>query len=117
VSDPISRHRARAGRISPREFTQDRPYWALRKPFVSNLLDGNHDYYGAKEICTAVQEVGEALQFGIEPDNVMSFLADFGFEVSSHYNSGDLEQTYLSSHGEQLGEVYGFAACVTAVRT
>ena len=64
-----------------------------------------------------MQEVGEAFQFGIEPDNLMSFLANFGFEVSSRYNSGDLEQTYLSSHGDQLGKVYGFAECVTAVRT
>lgn len=84
--------------------------------FYQSFIDGNHDYYGAKEIATAVQEVGEPFQFGIEPESLASFLADFGFELLSHYNSGDLEQTYLSSLDGQLGKVYGFAECVTAIR-
>lgn len=85
--------------------------------FYESVVDGNHDYYGAKEIFKAVEEVGEGFQFGIEPDNLTSFLADFGFELLSQDNSDDLEQRYLSSDGDQLGKVYGFAACVTAVRT
>lgn len=85
--------------------------------FYQSAIDGNHDYYGAKGIAAAVQEVGELFQFGIEPDNLTSFLADFDFELLSHYISDNLEQTYPSSHGEQLDKVYGFAACVMAVRT
>jgi len=84
--------------------------------FYQSFIDGNHDYYGAREIATAVQEAGEPFQFGIEPENLAPFLADFGFELLSRYNSGDLEQAYLSRHGEQLGKVYGFAECVTAIR-
>lgn len=85
--------------------------------FYQPVIDGCHDYYGAKELVTAVQDVGESFQFGIEPDNLSSFLAGFGFEVSSRYDSAGLERHYLSSHGKQLGKVYGFAECVTATRT
>jgi len=85
--------------------------------FYQSFIDGNHGYYGAKEIAAAVQRVGEPFQFGINPEKLTSFLSDFGFKILSHYNSADLEQTYLSSRGEQLGEVYGFAACITATRT
>lgn len=84
--------------------------------FYRSVVDGDQAYYGAKEIVAAVQEVGEQFQFGIEQDNLISFLANFGFELLSQADSGDLEQMYLSSDGEQLGKVYGFAACVTAVR-
>ena len=82
--------------------------------FYQDFVEGYHDYYGAKEIATSVKEVGEPFQFGIEPEKLESFLSSLGFKVLSRYNPEALEQRYLSSRGESLGKVYGFAECVHA---
>lgn len=84
--------------------------------FYQALIDGHHNDYGAKEIETAVREVGEPFQFGIEPEKLASFLASFGFEIRSRYTPAELEKHYLTSHGELLGRVYGFAECICAMR-
>jgi len=85
--------------------------------FYRSFIDGNHDYYGAREIFKAVEEVGEPFKFGIAPERLETFLAEFGFELSSHNTPADLEKHYLTSDGDLLGKVYGFAECVTAIRT
>jgi len=82
--------------------------------FYKSIVDGRDYYYGAKEIVASVKKTGEPFLFGIEPGSLEQFLSALGFSVVAHYSPEALEQHYLSSHGETLGKVYGFAECIHA---
>jgi len=82
--------------------------------FYKSFVDGEDDYYGGKEISASVTKTGEPFLFGIEQGGLEQFLSKLGFAVASRYLPEALERKYLSSNGDTLGKVYGFAECVHA---
>ena len=49
--------------------------------FYKSILDGRCEYYGASEITDSLAQIGEPLQFGIEPSRLESFMSELGFTV------------------------------------
>ena len=83
--------------------------------FYGSFVEGNCDYYGAKELLESVSKTGEPYQFGIEEGNIESFLSENGFDILSHYTPNQFETTYLyDDNGEYFGQMYGFACHVYA---
>ena len=80
--------------------------------FYKSFIDGRDDYPGAKELFSSVRKVGEPFLFGIDQGGLEEFLSTVGFSVVERYCPQALEQRYLTSNGETLGKVYGFAECV-----
>jgi len=83
--------------------------------FYKSIIDGDHDCYGARELTAAVVKEGVPFQFGIESARLEQFLSDLGFDLLVRQGPEELEQQYLTSHGNRLGKVYGFAECVHAI--
>ena len=78
-------------------------------------LERPSDYYGGEQAARHFAKTGEPWLFGIEPDSVVQFLSERGFDVVSHLTAADLERQYLRrSDGELLGHVPAFHGIVHA---
>ncbi|MGD8463855.1 MAG: SAM-dependent methyltransferase [Anaerolineae bacterium] len=75
-------------------------------------------YYGEKEIVESVAKAGEQWHFGIEEDELESFLSQYSFTVREHKEPQDLEQSYFSTtSGEIVGRINGTHCLVRAVKS
>ena len=64
-----------------------------------------------------MSKAGEQWRFGIEPDELASFVAAYGFKVSDHKGAQQLEATYFQgTDGRLVGRVNGTHRIVTALR-
>lgn len=79
------------------------------------VINGECDYYGAKELAAQVKEKGEGFSFGILEGGIENFLSSRSFNVLEHYTPEEFEKKYLyDSKGGFLGQMYGFACHVVA---
>ncbi len=75
-------------------------------------------YYGEKDAYDTVARAGEGWTFGLEEDQIESFLSERGFELTAHYTSADLERLFLTEQDGTLHARVNGTHCiaVAAVR-
>jgi O-methyltransferase involved in polyketide biosynthesis len=65
----------------------------------------------------SVSKAGEQWRFCIEPGEIASFVAAYGFQASDHKGVQELEETYFQdADGRLVGRINGTHCIVTAVR-
>jgi methyltransferase (TIGR00027 family) len=83
----------------------------------ASVLRGEKTLYGEAGAAQTVSKAGEGWQFGLEPDELALFVADYGFEVSDHKCAQELESAYFQdATGNLVGHVNGTHCIVTTVR-
>jgi methyltransferase (TIGR00027 family) len=83
---------------------------------VESIVRGTCDRYGAQQMASRVASAGEVFRFGIDDQEIDSFLADRGFQLSRHLTPEDLEATYLARDGHPApGKIAGFYSIAQAV--
>jgi methyltransferase (TIGR00027 family) len=83
----------------------------------ASVLRGENTLYGEVGATQTVSKAGEGWQFGLEPNEIASFVADYGFEVSDHKCAQELETAYFQdATGRPVGCINGTHCIVTAVR-
>lgn len=83
----------------------------------ASVLRHENTLYGEAGLVKSVSKAGEQWQFGIEPDEIGSFAAAQGFEVSDHKCVQELETTYFQdTDGRLVGRVNGTHCLVTMER-
>jgi len=81
----------------------------------ASVLRRENRFYGEKEIFETVSRAGEGWTFGIDEDEVDSFLSERGFEIISHYTPTDLERMLLKADdGAFFGRINGTHCIVIA---
>ena len=84
----------------------------------TSVLRGKKTLYGEAGAAQTVSKAGEGWQFGLEPGEIASFVADHGFNVSDHKCAQELETAYFQdATGNPVGHVNGTHCIVTAVRS
>ena len=76
------------------------------------VLDGDHSYYGAKELLKRVAASGEPLRFGIPRGKTAEFVERFGLVLEEDLGPEDAQERIL--HG--AGRIYGFGGIALARR-
>lgn len=66
-----------------------------------DYVEGNLDYYGAKETHAELIELGEPHIFGLNYDEVENLFNEFGYEIKNNYTSKMLELGYLADQGSE----------------
>lgn len=81
------------------------------------VLRGEDGPYGGRRLQRRVSAAGEPWTLGLEPDQVASFLAGFGFDARDHLSAEDLEARYFRDEtGKLVGRVNGSHRIVIAER-
>lgn len=72
-------------------------------------IDGNLEYYGAKELFYILIELGEPHYFGVNYENIEEYFEKNGFKVKSNLSSQMLEALFLRNEmGESVGKPHTF---------
>jgi methyltransferase (TIGR00027 family) len=80
-----------------------------------SAVEGRKTFYGSKEIVNRVAKNGEPYRYGIEEDEIESFLTERGYNLVSHHTAEDLEKKYLTaSDGKLFGRICGHNNIVVA---
>jgi methyltransferase (TIGR00027 family) len=83
----------------------------------ASVLRGGHTLYGEAGLVRSVARAGEGWRFGLDPDSVASFAADYGFTVTDHKCVQDLEAAYFrTGDGSTVGRINGTHCIVTVER-
>lgn len=83
----------------------------------ASVLRHENTLYGEAGLTDSVSKAGEQWRFGIEPGEIASFVATYGFQVSDHKCAQELEATYFQdADGRLVGRINGTHCIVTAVR-
>jgi methyltransferase (TIGR00027 family) len=91
--------------------------WVVFDYVQASVLRHENRLYGESGIMQSVSKAGEQWRFGIEPGEIASFVAAYGFQVSDHKDAQELEATYFQdSDGRLVGRVNGTHCIVTAAR-
>jgi methyltransferase (TIGR00027 family) len=78
--------------------------------FSAGAVNGTSDAHGAGQIARRVEELGEPLSFGAEPDEMSALLARSGFELVSNLGPEELAERYLrGARGRSPEQPFGFA--------
>lgn len=79
------------------------------------VLDGDTEPYGARELLDGVQRMGEPLRSGIPRGRTREYLADCGLRLESDLGPDDAVARYLiRSDGRPFGRPYGFGGLAHA---
>lgn len=91
--------------------------WIVFDYVQASVLRHENTLYGEAGLMQFVSKAGEQWRFGIEPGELASFVAAYGFKVSDHKGAQELEATYFQDTDDRLvGRVNGTHCIVTAVR-
>lgn len=83
----------------------------------ASVLRHENTSYGEAALTKIVSNSAEPWRFGIEPGEVASFVAAYGFAVSHHKGAQELEAAYFQdADGRLVGRINGTHRIVTAVR-
>jgi methyltransferase (TIGR00027 family) len=83
----------------------------------ADYVEGNLNYYGAKELAGELQTIGEPHLFGIDPMKVEIFAKKLHYTVKNNYPAKALERKYLQADGGLLAHIHGFHGIVELVKT
>ncbi len=67
--------------------------------FPPSVVNGTSLLDEAKNLRQALQQMGEEILFGIEPDDIEDFLAERGLALQNHYSSEDIRHRFLKHLG------------------
>jgi methyltransferase (TIGR00027 family) len=91
--------------------------WVVFDYIQASVLRHENTLYGEAGLTESVSKAGEQWRFGIEPGEIASFVAAYGFQVSDHKGAQELEATYFQdADGQLVGRINGTHCIVTAVR-
>lgn len=91
--------------------------WVVFDYIQASILRHENTLYGETGMTKSVSKAGEQWRFGIEPSEIASFVAAYGFQVSDHKGAQNLEATYFQdTDGRLVGRINGTHCIVTAVR-
>jgi methyltransferase (TIGR00027 family) len=83
----------------------------------ASVLRHENTLYGEAGLAKTVSKAGEQWRFGIEPVEIESFTATYGFEVSDNKCARELESSYFQDeNGRLAGRVNATHCLVTAER-
>jgi methyltransferase (TIGR00027 family) len=83
----------------------------------ASVLRGEQTLYGEAGVTHTVSKAGERWRFGLEADQVASFVAAYGFQVSDHKDAQALEAAYFQdANGRLVGRINATHCLVTAER-
>ena len=83
----------------------------------ASVLRHENSLYGEERLIKTVSKAGEKWRFGIEPEEIAPFMAEYGFNISDHKCAQDLEAKYFQkADGQRVGRVNGTHCIVTAER-
>jgi methyltransferase (TIGR00027 family) len=83
----------------------------------ASVLRHENTLYGEAGVTQSVSSAGEQWRFGIEPEEVSSFVAAYGFQVSDHKNAKELEEMFFTdANGRLVGHINGTHCIVTAAK-
>jgi len=79
------------------------------------VIEGNYNYYGSKEIVNLVSKYKEPYHFGIPEGEINKFLRKRGFNLIKNYTPEELEKLYLIfGNGKSFGKISGHQCAVIA---
>lgn len=82
---------------------------------LRSYVEGDLSYYGAREIASELERIGEPHLFGLNADEIRPFLARFGFDVDSDLGADKLSDLYLhDAEGRLCGRPHEFNRIVRA---
>jgi methyltransferase (TIGR00027 family) len=91
--------------------------WVVFDYVQTSVLRHENTLYGETGMTKSVAKAGERWRFGIEPGEIASFVAAYGFQVSDHKGAQELEATYFQdADGQLVGRINGTHCIVMAVR-
>lgn len=91
--------------------------WLVFDYVQASVLRRENTLYGEAGVAQSVAKAGEQWRFGLEPGELASFVADFGFQVRDHMDAQELEATYFrDTDGRLVGRINGTHCIVTAGR-
>jgi len=91
--------------------------WIVFDYVQASVIRNENTLYGETEIKRSVSKAGEQWQFGIEPNEINSFLSTYGFRVLDHMDSKELERIYFQgADGRLVGRLNGTHCIVSAIR-
>jgi len=71
-----------------------------------SVIRKEHTLYGEKQIYRTVENTGEDWAFGIDENNLTSYLSHRGFELMQHYTSEDMQRDFLTAEdGSAFGRI------------
>ena len=83
----------------------------------ASVLRREGSLYGENKLAQTVSKAGEKWRYGIEPDEIVSFAAAYGLEVSNHMCARELEATYFQiGRGRPVARINGTHCIVTMER-
>jgi methyltransferase (TIGR00027 family) len=90
--------------------------WVVFDYIQASVLRHENTLYGDARLTEFVSKAGEQWRFGIEPDEIVSFVAAYNFQVSDHKAARELEAIYFQdADGRLVGRINGTHCIVTAV--
>jgi methyltransferase (TIGR00027 family) len=82
---------------------------------LRSYVEGDLYYYGAREIARELRRIGEPHLFGLNADEIRTFLAGFGFVVDSDLGATELSDLHLRDEdGRLCGRPHEFNRIVRA---
>jgi methyltransferase (TIGR00027 family) len=92
--------------------------WVVFDYVKASVLRRADTQYGEEALLKTVSKVGERWRFGLEPAEVGSYLASYGFAITEHKDADELEDLYFrDSTGRRVARVNGTHCIVLAART
>lgn len=77
-----------------------------------DYIDGNLNFFGAKELNRELQNIGEPHIFGIDPNDVNSFVNNLNYVIYEHFTANDLENKFLNNSFN----IHGFHGILNLVK-
>jgi len=86
--------------------------------FDSAISNADQDYYGTKELLKHIKKnrSNEPFKFFVEEEKIENFLNKQGFKIISHFDSKQIEKTYLKKEdGSSIGKPNGMFCLAIAL--
>jgi len=77
-----------------------------------DYVDGDLNYYGAKELTYELEQIGEPHIFGVNPDDVPEFLDGLGYAVNNNSSSVSLEREFFLKNDKIQHKIPAFHGIV-----
>lgn len=91
--------------------------WVVFDYVRASVLRHENTLYGEARATRSVSKAGEQWRYGIEPDEISSFVAAYGFQVSDHKDAQELEEIFFKdTDGRLVGRINGSHCIVTAAK-
>ena len=91
--------------------------WVVFDYVRASVLRHENTLYGETGVTQSVLKAGEQWRFGIEPDEISSFVEAYDFQVSDHKEAQELEEIFFrDTDGRLVGRINGTHCIVTAAR-